>query len=528
MSIRCISTIAALLLPSLGAASLYAQTGANTLTWHNNNARTGANTSEFLLTPANVNAQNFGKTGFLSTDGVVDAQPLYLANLKIKGGTHNVVFIATEHNTVYADDAQTGAVLWKNTLTPSGETTSDNRGCGQISPEIGITGTPVIDLNAGPHGAIYVVSMAKAGSKHYHQRIYALDITTGAQLFGGPTEITASYPGSGDNSSGGKVVFDPSQYSERAGLLLWHGAIHTAWTSHCDNGLYTGWIIDYSAADLHRTNVYNITPNGSQGAVWMSGAGMAAGETKMYLIDANGTFDTTLTSAGFPASGDFGNAALALAVGQSGLYVSDYYATDTTVQQSNADEDFGSGGIVLFPATDNAGNKHQLAVTAGKDHNIYVLDTTNMCHYHPNGGHVHQVLSGALPNGEWGAPAYFDNKIYYGGANDDLRAFSISNAKLVSTPTSQSTNTFGYPGATPVISANGTANGIVWAIGHASTAVLYAYDAEDLSQELYDSNQSGTRDQFGAVDKFISPLVANGRVYVPTTTGVAVFGLLGD
>jgi hypothetical protein len=182
--------------------------------------------------------------------------------------------------------------------------------------------------------------------------------------------------------------------------------------------------------------------------------------------------------------------------------------------------------MVLFPAKDTSGNSYQLAVAAGKDHNIYVLDTTNMGHYHPNGGYVYQVLSGALPNGEWGAPAYFDNKIYYGGVADNVKAFSISNAKLVSTPASQSTNTFAYPGTTPVISANGTANGIVWTVGHTSPAVLYAYDAEDLSQELYDSNQSGTRDQFGSVDKFISPLVANGRVYVPTQTGVAVFGLL--
>lgn len=528
MSIRCLRVPAALLFPVIGVAGLHAQSGANTLTWHNNNSRTGTNTSESALTLTSVNAQKFGKTGFISTDGVVDAQPLYVAKLKINGASHNVVFIASEHNTVYAADAQTGDVLWKTSLTPSGETTSDDRGCSAISPEIGISSTPVIVLDQGPHGAIYVVSATKNASGGYRQRINALDLTTGAQLFGGPTEITASYPGIGENSSEGRVVFDPSQYVERAALLSWQNVIHTVWSSHCDQSPYTGWMIDYSLSGLSQTLVYNFTPNGKQGAVWMSNAGVAADNTRMYLLDANGTFDTTLDDNGFPASGDYGNCAVALAVGTKGLYVSDYYATDTTVQQSNADADFGSGGIVLFPATDHAGNNYQLAAAAGKDHNIYILDTTNMGHYHPNGGYVYQVLSGALPNGEFGAPAYFDHKIYYGGVDDYLKAFSLSNAKLLSTPVSQSANTYGYPGTTPVISANGTANGIVWAVANASPAVLYAYDAEDLSQRLYNSNQSGTRDQFGSVDHFISPLVANGRVYVPTQTGVAVFGLLGN
>ena len=177
---------------------------------------------------------------------------------------------------------------------------------------------------------------------------------------------------------------------------------------------------------------------------------------------------------------------------------------------------------------DNSGNAYQLAVGAGKDTNIYLVDRTNMGKYHPNGGYVYQVLPGALPHGEWGAAAYFNKNVYYGGVSSPLKAFSFSHAKLVATPASQSANAFGYPGTTPVISANGTANGIVWAVGHTSPAVLYAYNAANLSQELYDSNQSGTRDQFGSVDHFISPLVANGRVYVPTQTGIAVFGLLGN
>lgn len=523
MSIRYLSLPAALLLPLLGSVSLHAQTGANTLTWHNDTERTGANLAETTLTLTNVSASTFGRIHFFETWGKVDAQPLYVAGLEIGGTTHNVLFVATEHNRVYAFDAVTGAQLWKTWLTQSNETTSDDRGCGQISPEIGVTSTPVIDLSQGPHGAIYLVSMTKDSSGNYHQRINALDLTTGAQLFGGPTEIGGSY-----SSVGTTVNFDPGQYAERVALLEWHGAIYTAWTSHCDKTPYTGWIIGYDASTLKQSSVLNVTPNGSQGAIWMGGAGLAATPLRILFMDANGTFDITLASNGFPTHQDFGNAFINITLNSDGVpRVADYYATDATVQQSNADLDLGSGGVIaLPPILDNEGNNHQLAVGAGKDTNIYLVDRTNMGKYHPEGGYVYQVLPGALPSGEFGAPAYFDHKIYYGGVGDNLKAFAFSNAKLVSTPVSRSTTTFAYPGTTPVISSNGTENGIVWAIGQSSPAVLYAYNAEDLSQELYNSNQSGTRDQFGSVDNFISPLVANGRVYVPMQTGVAVFGLL--
>ena len=372
--------------------------------------------------------------------------------------------------------------------------------------------------------------MTKDSLGSYHQWINALDLSTGGQLFGGPTEIKASYPGIGDNSIDGVVGFAPARYAERVGLLEWNGGIYTAWTSHCDAGSYTGWIIAYSASTLKQTAVLNVTPNGSQGAIWMSGAGLAATPTQIFFMDGNGTFDTTLDSNGFPNHQDFGNGFIELAkpAGEQ-LQVIDYYETDNTVQQSNADIDLGSGGSDCSSYfNDKNGNWQHLAVGAGKDTNIYLVNRINMGKYHPNGGYIYQILPGALPNGEWGAPAYFDNKVYFGGVNDNLRAFSISDAKLVSTPASLSANTFGYPGTTPVISSNGTGNGILWAIEHTNPAVLYAYDAQDLSQELYDSNQSGARDQFGSVDNFISPLVANGRVYIPTQTGVAVFGLLGN
>ncbi|AXC15141.1 hypothetical protein ACPOL_5897 [Acidisarcina polymorpha] len=515
-----------LAIPFIQSPSLHAEDQA-VLTWHGNNDRTGHNPNEQLLNHSTVNFANFGKVGFVSTDGLVDAQPLHVPGLKINGGIHNVVYAASEHDTVYAFDAKSGAKLWSKSLLLSGETPSDNHSCSQITPEIGITSTPVIDLAKGPHGVIYVVNMSKDSSGNYHQRINALDLVTGAQVFGGPTEIEAHYPGTGENSSGGQVVFDPAQYAERAGLLEWNGTIYTTWTSHCDIRPYTGWIIGYSATTLKQNAVLNVTPNGSEGSIWMSGAAPAQNGSYMYFLDANGTFDTTLDAGQMPIHQDFGNSLISLSQDGAAVKVHDYYATDTTVQQSNSDVDLGSGGIVLLPEIlDNSGNTHYLAVGAGKDHNIYVVNRLNLGKYHPNGGSIYQVVSNALPNGAWSAPAYFDNKIYYGGVDDTLKAFSISNAKLVSTPSSRSAVTFTYPGTTPSISSNGNRNGIVWTVSHASPSVLYAYNAEDLADKYYDSGQAGSRDSFGNAAHFGTPTIADGRVYVGTTTGVAIFGVL--
>jgi hypothetical protein len=517
-----------LLLVTVGISRLNAQ-NPSVLTWHNDNSRDGLNTQETILTRSNVKAKSFGKVGFYSTDGKVDAQPLYVPALTIAGAQHDVLFIASEHGSIYAKDAESGAWLWKTSLLQAGETTSDDFNCAAISPEIGVTATPVIDLSKGPNGAIYVVNMSKDNSGNYHQRINALDLVTGAQLFGGPTEIQASYPGTGDNSIGGNVVFDPKRYAERAALLEWNGDIYTTWSSHCDTRPYTGWVIAYSASTLQQSAVFNVTPNGSDGAVWMSGAGPAATSSMMLFMDGNGDFDTTLNSNGNPGNHDFGNAFLALAKSDGTMQVRDYYATDTTVQQSNKDTDLGSGGAMVLPdMMDNSGNTHYLAVGAGKDTNIYVVDRFNMGKYHPNGGYLYQLLPGALVSGAYSTPAYFNNTVYFGGVYDAVRAFPISNAKLATVASSRTAATYQYPGATPSISANGTANSILWAVNNTNPAVLYAYNAQDLSDELYDSNQSGTRDQFGNGNKFIVPLVVNGHVFVGTGTGVAVFGLLGE
>jgi hypothetical protein len=511
------------------AAALACSAQTNVLTYHNDNARTGQNLNETILTPSDVNSTNFGKLGFLSVDGLVDAQPLYVSNLTVAGAPHNVVFIVTEHDSVYVFDADTFAQLWKVTVLGSNETPSDNRGCDQVTPEIGITSTPVIDLNAGPHGTMYLVAMSKDTRGNYYQRLHALDLTTGAEQAGSPTTIQATFPKPG---GGGQVVtFDPKQYKERASLLLLNGVIYTAWASHCDYPPYAGWVMGYSESTLQQVSVLNITPNGSEGAIWMSGAGPAADAPgNIYFLAANGTFDTTLNANGFPVNGDYGNAFIKLSTGGNSLSGADYFTMHNTVPESNVDQDLGSGGALLLPdLKDGLGNPWHLAVGAGKDGNIYVVNRDSMGKFNPNNDSAiyQEIASNGLSGAVFAMPAYFNNTIYYGAVGDSLKAFSISSARLVTPPSSKTASTFAYPGTTPSISANGTSNGIVWAVeNNGGAGILHAYGATNLANELYNSNQAANgRDHFSD-NKFITPMIANGKVYVGTPTGVILFGLL--
>jgi outer membrane protein assembly factor BamB len=512
---------------TVNAATPPPATSADVVTYHNDIARTGQNLNETILTTANVNSSTFGKLRSLSVDGKVDAQPLYLSSLaNIAGGTHNVVYVVTEHGSVYAFDADDGTKLWQVTTLGSGETTSDVRGCDQVTPEIGITGTPVIDRNAGTNGIIYVVAMSKSGST-YFQRLHALDVTTGAEMFGGPKTVEASFPGTGDNSSGGRVVFDPAQYKDRAGLLLLNGTLYIAWSSHCDIRPYTGWIMAYNPTTLAQTSVLNVVPNGSEGAIWMANTAPAADSSgNIYLLDANGDFGTTMNGSGFPSNGNFGNAFLKLST-SGGLAVADYFEMFNQQSENNGDADLGSGGALVLPdLTDGSGNVRHLAVGAGKDGHIYVVNRDAMGKFNTSKNDIYQDLSGGLGGGIFGMPAYFNGTLYYGAVGDAIKAFTITNAKVSSGPASQTSTTFRYPGATPSISANGTSNAIVWAAENTSPAILHAYDATNL-HELYNSNQaSGNRDQFGTGNKFITPTVVNGKVFVGTTNSVGVFGLL--
>ena len=499
------------------------------LTYHNDNARTGQALAETILTPSSVNSTQFGKLFQVNVDGKVNAQPLYASAVTIPSqGTHNVLFVATEHDSVYAFDADSGTQLWKVSLLPAGETTSDDRGCGQVSPEIGVTATPVIDRSSGSNGTIYVVAMSKDSSSAYHQRLHALDITSGAEEFSGPKEVQATFPGTGDNSNGSNVIFDPAQYKERPGLLLLNHVIYTSWSSHCDDPPYTAWIIAYNEATLNQVNVLDLTPNGHEGSVWMSGAGLAADSAgNIYPLLANGTFDTTLDNNGFPSHNDYGNAFVRLSTASGGLAVADYFTMSDTVAESNADEDLGAGGALVLPdMTDANGVTRHLVVGAGKDQTLYLANRDNMGKFNPQADSIYQEIRSALPGGIFGMPAYFNGRLYYGPVGYNLIAFQFSNAELQTTPVSSTSTTFAYPGATPSISSNGSTDAIVWATENTNPAVLHAYDASDLSKELYNSNQAGTRDQFGAGNKFITPTIANGKVYVGTTNGVGAFGLL--
>jgi hypothetical protein len=509
------------------SATVSAAVATDVVTAKNDQARTGQNLTESILTPTNVNAATFGLLRVLAVDGKVDAQPLYLSHLAVGASTHNVVFIATEHDSVYALDADSGATLWHSSALPAGEVPSDTRNCSQVTPEIGITATPVIDRAAAAHGAIYFVAMSKDSSALYHQRLHALDVTTGAELFGGPKEISATYP----SAAGAAISFDGGQYEERAALLLSQGVIYTSWTSHCDITPYTGWVIAYDEMTLAQKSVLNVAPNSGGGgpAIWMAGGGPAADAAgDIYLLTANGVFETALDANGFPNKQDYGNSFLKLAPAAATLSVADYFTMWNEVAESQSDTDLGSGGQMLLPDLQDASNTVQhLAVGAGKDGNIYVVNRDSMGKFNASANQVWQELDGALPGGVWSTPAYFNNAVYYADVGGTLKAFGITSAKLSNAPVSQTGTSFAYPGTSPTVSANGASNAIVWAAENASPAVLHAYDATNLARELYNSNQAANgRDHVAAGNKFIAVTIADGKVFLGTVNSVGVFGLL--
>jgi hypothetical protein len=528
--------------PPATAPSSSTQPAADVVTFKNDAGRTGQYLVETTLTPANVNSTSFGLQHNPKVDGKVDAQPLYLAQLSTGGSTHNVVFVATEHGSVYAIDADAGTTLWQVSLLAAGETTSDTHGCDQVQPQIGITSTPVIDRTAGAHGTLYVVAMSIDQSSKYHQRLHALDVTTGGELLNGPTEIAATFP-----NSAGTTSFDPGQYEERAALLISGGLIYTSWTSHCDIPPYSGWIIAFKQSDLTRAATVNIAPNSGVAltgvptgdttsystngpAIWMSGDGPGADAAgNVYFLAGNGRFETTLDPNGFPNLGDYGNSFVKVSLSGGNLAVTDYFATFDEVHLSATDQDLGSGGELLLPdMTDSTNTVKQLVVGAGKDGKIYLVDRDNMGKFNPAKNNIWQEVDGALGGEIYSSPAWFNGTLYYGASGARLEAFSIASAKISSNPTSQSPGTFGYPGTSAIVSANGTANAIVWAHENQSNgAVLHAYDAANLATELYNSTQAtGNRDQFGTGNKFITPTVAGGKVFVGTTNSVGIFGLL--
>ena len=497
-------------------------------TQHNDNYRTGQNMSETVLTPANVNKTQFGKLFTQAVDGYVYAQPLYVPGVNIAGkGTHNVVYVATEHDSVYALDADSNAganasPLWqKSFINPGGGVnvvTSSDVSCNDLVPEIGITGTPAIDLTSG---TIYLVAKTKE-SGNFVQRLHALDITSGAEKFGGPIVIQAQFPGTADG--GKKVVFDPFREAQRAGLLVQNGIVYIGWASHCDIGPYHGWVMAYDAQTLQQKGVWNATPNGGLGGFWQAGAGIAADSNNLlYIASGNGTFDKNIKGK------DYGDSIVKLGFNVSAkLVAKDYFTPHDEAFLEQTDTDLGSGGVLLVPDRVGQTNPY-LLVQVGKEGTVYVTRRNRMGKFNPNDdSQILQNLPGAV-GGMWGMPAFWNNNVYFGGVGDNLKTFSMNpaNGLLSNTPVSNTSTFFNYPGTTPSISANGTSNGIVWAIqtDH-NPAVLHAYDATNLGTELYNTAQNGARDNPGNAVKFTVPTVANGKVYVPAQKQLSVYGLL--
>lgn len=500
--------------------------------WHNDIARSGLIASETTLTPANVTSASFGKQGIVPTDGAVDAQPLYLAGLTIGTQTHNVVFVATENDTVYALDASSHTALWQTSALPQdgSETAADNQGCSELSSKVGITSTPVIDRNFGPDGAIYFVAKSKDSSGKYHQRLHALDLRTGAELSGSPMEIAATYPA----NAGATNTFDPGIFVERAALLVQNGIVYLSWAAPCQQTSfdYDGWVMAYDEGRLTQLSVLNVTPNGSGGGIWMSGAGPAADANgNLFLSTSTGTFDTTLDTNKKPANGDYGNGYLKIQAPNGVLQVSDYFEPLNGLPGAANYQDQGSGGIALMQLSLTGvpgGTTIPVVIGAGKDGNIYLMSGSGTPLGEYDGTKDHNLLTqtAALPNGVTASPAVFNGTFYYGGSGDGLKAFSLSGSGVKLT--SESANTLGAAGATPVISANGTSAAILWALDTTAQgdAALYAYDATNLATELYSTATNATRDAVGSTSKHAIPLVANGHVYIGTQSGVDVFGLL--
>jgi hypothetical protein len=505
-------------------------------TYHNDLARTGQNLNETVLTTGNVNRAQFGKRFSYSVDGSIFAQPLYVASVNIPGqGVHNVVYVATEHDSVYAFDADgLTSTLWQvSFINPGAGVTTIPSGdipCSDISPEYGITSTPVIDPASN---TMYVVARTRevsGGVTNYVERLHALDITTGNELAGSPVVIQPTVPGGGANNDGqGNVLFNGLLENQRAGLVLSNGVVYISWGSSCDTNPFHGWMVGYSEATLQPVAVFNTTPNGEEGGIWQGGAAPAVdGNGNLFLSTGNGSFD-----ADFDGDGR-GSGLLKLST-NSGLSVADYFTPyNAYFLDGAANLDLSSGGVLLLP--DQTTSPTHLLLGGGKQGTVYLVNRDNMGGFDSTGdAQIVQELEFAVGGpisaagvvtGIWGMPAYYQNQVYYAGVADVAKAFVLNDGFLSPTPVSQSVQKFWYPGATPSISANGSTNGILWLIlqqlSTAGPSILYALDAANVSSQLYNSSSTPG----GGSVKFVVPTVANGKVYVGTANELDVYGLL--
>jgi hypothetical protein len=509
------------------------------LTYRNDDARTGQNLNEGMLTAANVNSTQFGKIVSYPVDGAIYAQPLYVASVTMPGqGVHNVVYVATQHDSVYAFDAdgKTSTPLWHvSFINPSAGVTSVSQA--EVADgafpagEIGITSTPVIDAVGG---TLYVVAYTKENGAFVY-RLHALDLVTGAEKFGGPATLQGSVPGTGDQNNGqGQVPFNAKTHLQRPGLLLLNGIIHVAFGSHGDSPPFHGWLLAYNATTLHPVASFNTTPNASDGAIWEAGCAPAADVNgNIYVATSNGTFDTNTGGV------DYGDSVLKLKA--SNLTVLDWFSPFNSQYLGAGDADLGSGGTMLLP--DQPGPHPHLLVVSGKEDvgggkgRIYLLDRDGLGDFNPvSNAQIVQELIGVINHNNLTTPAYWQGNLYYASQYDSVKMFTVNNGLLSTSAVAVSPETFGYAGASPSISAKGSLNGILWVIDTSATtccitggpAILRAYDATNVSYELYNSGQAGARDTLGPAVKFTVPTVINGKVYVGTATELDVLGPLAQ
>ncbi len=518
------------------------------LTYRYDNTRVGANINETVLTPSVVNTNDFGLLTQYAVDGYVYTEPLYVPNVIVPGqGTHNLVIIATEHDSVYAFDADgnpgtNGGLLWQTNFGVAA--LSQNQSafgaefCGNcypdITPEVGVTGTPVIDPYTGTLYLDVFTQETTPSTTNFFHRIHALNITNGTEQPYSPVEVTASVPGTGRDSSGGVMTFSAKQSNERPALTLANGILYVAYAGYADTDPYHGWVIGFNATNLVQlTNyVFNSTPNATvddfgeragEGGVWMGGNGFCVDmSNNLYFATGNGSFDANTNG------GDYAQSFIKLST-TNGLEVSDYFTPFNQLALSQADLDLGASGLILLPDEVGSTNHPHLLFGGSKPGTLFLTDRDNLGRYHSANGisgsnNIVQTIFGAFM---WSSPAYFNHQLYIQGGNAPLQAYAITNGQITSTPASTAANSVGFVNGGPVISANGTNDGIVWVLNNAGgfgTEVLYAYAATNIATQLYNSSQL-SRDIIGTGVKMTSPTVANGKVYVGSQYALSIYGL---
>jgi hypothetical protein len=493
------------------------------------NFRTGATLNETILTPQNVHVNQFGKIGAYKVDGAVYAQPLFLPGVEIPGkGTHDVIFIATEHDSVYAFDAErpNESPLWQVSFLDKkrGTTPLPMRevACPFLRPEVGITSTPVIDRKTG---TLYVLARTMVnpvfGKKEFFQHLHALAITTGVEKFGGPKLITASVVGHGEGATDGQVRFDPLRENPRASLVLANNVLYLTWASSCDVGPYHGWVMAYDPGTLAQKSVLNVTPDGKEGGIWASDTGPGVDTNgDIYVPTGNGTFDA------YDGGRNYGDSVLRLGLHSGAIVIRDYFTPYDQAKLNDSDSDVGSSGPLLLP--DQPGAHRHVLLQPTKGGTIYVLDRDRMGKFQRDGDVVLQKIP--MRDGGYGAMAYWNKHVYFACSDDYLRDYVVESGKL--RLNADSNTKFANPGATPTVSANGTKDAIVWAVatktwdGPDRPAVLYAFDANKIEQPIYTSEQNSGRDRAATATRFVVPIVVKGRVYLAARGEVDVYGLL--